>query len=700
MTTTTRDFLLEIGTAEMPARFLPDVLKQMETKFAAWLEELRLGSTAIKAYATPRRLALLVEGLDASQADLEEEMKGPAQKAAKDADGNWTKAAQGFARGQGVSIDDLYTKDLNGVPYIFATKKTAGRSTAELLEQGLEKWITSLHFPKHMRWGRNDLWFVRPLRWIVALYGEEVIPVTIADVTSGRTTYGHRFLSNGNGSGVTVDLNVPTDYLNTLREVSVLADQDERRDLITKQIEKIAVDKQVVVQIHEGLLEEVVHLVEWPTALIGEFPAEYLEVPNDVVITSMREHQRYFPVTDQDGKLLPHFVTVRNGDDRALDVVARGNAKVLNARLADARFFYEEDKKTPIETNLKKLETVLYHEDLGTVAQKVTRVRALADKIADALSLSADDQATLSRAAEIAKFDLTTHMVYEFPELQGIMGQEYALLKGEKEGVAQAIFEHYLPRFAGDVLPETLPGTALAIAEKMDTIVASFAIGLKVTGSQDPYGLRRQAAGIVANLLQHDLDLNVGILIDFALAGLQEQGAGKLAPEQVKQDVLDFFNLRLENLLQEENTRYDVINAVLAVAEGNVLATVTRARAVMNKLDDERFLPAVESFKRTNNLAKKAQGTDVNEAHLQDDAEKALYKRLLAVEETVRPLLAARNHDAVLEELFTLKGDIDHFFEQVMVMAEDENVKNNRLNLLNRLIQNVREVADFSEIVS
>lgn len=698
--TTTRDFLLEVGLAEMPARFIPDVLKQMETKFAAWLEELRLGSSSIKAYATPRRLALLVEGLETSQADLEEEMKGPALKAAKDADGNWTKAAQGFARGQGVNVDDLYTKDLNGVPYIFATKKTAGRSTAELLEQGLEKWVTSLNFPKNMRWGRNDLWFVRPLRWIVALYGEDVIPLTIADVSSGRISYGHRFLSNGGGTGTQVEIKAPTDYLTILRSVHVLGDQDERQAIITKQIQDVAAAKNAVVQIHEGLLEEVVHLVEWPTALIGEFPVEYLEVPHDVVITSMREHQRYFPVTDQDGNLLPHFITVRNGDDRALDVVARGNAKVLNARLADARFFYEEDKKTPIETNLKKLETVLYHEDLGTVAQKVTRVRALSDKIAGALHLNAEAKATLSRTAEIAKFDLTSHMVYEFPELQGIMGQEYALLKGEPEGVAQAIFEHYLPRFAGDQLPKTLPGTALAIAEKIDTIVASFAIGLKVTGSQDPYGLRRQAAGIVANLIRHDLDLNLGTLIDFALEGLAAQGAGKVAPEQVKQDVLDFFNLRLENLLQEENTRYDVINAVLAVAEGNALATVTRARAMMNHLNDERFLPAVESFKRTNNLAKKAAGTEVSETHLQDDAEKALYKRVLSVEEAIRPLAASRNHDAVLEELFTLKGDIDHFFDKVMVMAEDENVKNNRLNLLNRLIQNVREVADFAEIVS
>jgi glycyl-tRNA synthetase beta chain len=700
--TTTRDFLLEIGTEEIPARFLPDVITQMESKFAAWMEELRLSYTRLKAYATPRRMALLVEGLQTVQDDLEEEVKGPAKKVAQDAEGNWTKAAEGFARGQGVSTADLYFKDLNGVPYVFANKKTAGRKTKDLLEQGLEKWITGLHFPKHMRWGTHDLWFVRPIRWLVALFGDDVIPLSIAGVTSGRTTYGHRFLraagsEHENGACI---IPSPKEYVETLRRAYVLVDQEERREKILKQIDELAKQHNAKVEIHEGLLEEVVFLVEWPTALMGSFEEEFLEVPQEVVITSMREHQRYFPVVDANGKLLPHFVTVRNGDDRSLDIVRRGNEKVLRARLSDARFFYEEDKKTLIAENLKKLETVVYHEELGTVADKVRRVRTLAGKLGQALNLSAQDQATLDRAAEICKFDLTTQMVYEFTELQGVMGEKYAKLQGETEAVAKSIFEHYLPRNAGDILPTTLPGAVLSIADKIDTIVASFAIGLKVTGSQDPYGLRRQAAAVVTNLLHHSLNLNLNHLIDLALEGLAAQGFGKVAPEQVKQDVLDFFNLRLETLLQEQNVRYDVINAVLAVAHGDVLATVGRAQAMMNKLSDERFLPAVESFKRSNNLAKKAEGTEIDEDHLLDDAEKALYKRVLAVEEAIQPHLANRDYDAVLEELFGLKADIDAFFDKVMVMAEDENVRKNRLNLLNRLIRNVHQVADFGEIVA
>ncbi|MCX7570836.1 glycine--tRNA ligase subunit beta [Tumebacillus sp. DT12] len=700
--TTTRDFLLEIGTEEIPARFLPDVLAQMESKFAAWMEEMRLTYTSLKSYATPRRMALLVQGLQTNQADLEEEMKGPAKKAAQDAEGNWTKAAEGFARGQGVSTADLFFKELNGVPYVFANKKTVGRATQDLLEQGLEKWITSMHFPKHMRWGTHDLWFVRPIRWLVALFGDDVIPLSITGVESGCATYGHRFLSNTdyqheNGA---YTIPSPTAYIETLRNAFVLVDQDERRELILKQIDALAQAHNANVEIDEDLLEEVVHLVEWPTALMGSFEEEFLDVPQEVLITSMREHQRYFPVLDKAGKLLPNFVTVRNGDDRSLDVVRRGNEKVLRARLSDARFFYEEDKKTPISENLKKLETVVYHEDLGTVAEKVRRVRSLAGKLGQKLVLTDAEQATLDRAAEIAKFDLTTQMVYEFTELQGIMGEKYAKLHGESEAVAKAIFEHYLPRNAGDILPATLPGTVLSIAEKVDTIVASFAIGLKVSGSQDPYGLRRQAAAVVTNLLHHNLSLNLGDLVDLALEGIAAQGVGKVAPEQVKQDVLDFFTLRLETLLQEQNVRYDVINAVLAVAKGDVLATVGRAKAMMNALTDERFLPAVESFKRSNNLAKKAEGTAVSEEYLQDDAEKALYKRVRAVEEAVQPLLSSRDYDAILNELFGLKADIDGFFDKVMVMAEDENVRRNRLNLLNAVIHNVRLVADFGEIVA
>jgi glycyl-tRNA synthetase beta chain len=693
--TTTRDFLLEIGTEEIPARFLPDTITQMETKFTAWLNELRLSYESVKAYATPRRMALLVKGLQTAQPDLEEEVKGPSLKAAKDADGNWTKAALGFARGQGVTEADFFVKELNGVPYVFANKKTLGRETREILEAGLEKWITSLHFPKHMRWGHYDLWFVRPIRWLVALFGDEVIPLTITDVASGRETYGHRFLSEGAHV-----IPSPGEYVETLRKAFVLVDQEERQAVIVKQIEELAARKQVKVEIDPGLLEEVVYLVEWPTALMGQFSPEFLEVPQEVVITSMREHQRYFPVVDENGKLVPAFVTVRNGDDRSLDVVAKGNEKVLRARLSDARFFYEEDKKTPIEKNLKKLETVVYHEDLGTVAEKIARVRGLADRIAAKLELAAEEQATLKRAAEIAKFDLSSHMVYEFPELQGIMGREYALLHGETETVAEAIFEHYLPRNAGDVLPKTMPGTVLSIAEKMDTIVASFAIGLKVSGSQDPYGLRRQAAGVVANLLHHRLALNLAELVEDALAELAAQGKGKIAPEEVKREVLEFFNLRLESLLQDQGVRYDVINAVLAVAHGDALSTVARAKTVMGHLEDARFLPAVESFKRANNLAKKAEGTDVSEQHLQDEAEKNLFKRVAAVEEAIESEVAARNFDAVLAELFTLKADIDLFFEKVMVMAEDENVRRNRLNLLKRLIVNVEKVADFSKIVA
>ena len=684
-----RDLLVEVGLEEMPARFVAQTAAQFKEKVEKWLAAERIPFDQITALETPRRFAVLINGLAEKQPDRNEEAKGPARKIAQDEAGNWSKAALGFARSNNVEADQLYYKEVNGIEYVHARKSEAGKATTDLLPQ-LGDVITSMNFPKNMRWGARDLKYVRPIRWLVALFGEELVSLEVAGVKSGRVSRGHRFL------GAEVEISKPGEYVSKLAEQHVLVNPEERRAIIVEQIKRMEQEKGWNIPMDEGLLDEVVHLVEYPTALYGTFEEEFLTIPREVLVTSMREHQRYFPVEDAKGQLLNHFVTVRNGDSRALENVAKGNEKVLRARLSDARFFYVEDQKLTIDSCLKRLETIVFHEELGTIGDKVRRVRKTAGQIGAKLGVSQEEAKQVDRIAEISKFDLVTNMVGEFPELQGIMGEDYARKAGESELVASGVFEHYLPRFAGDKMPVSAQGAIVSMADKLDTIVGCFSIGIVPTGSQDPYGLRRMAAAIVSILVERDWQLSLDQLWDAALETYAAQGVTKRPVEEVKKDLVDFFVLRLKNVLQENHVRYDVIDAVLSADLTQVPDLLAKAKALMAAVEDEEFKLIVEQFNRVNNLAQKAEADQVDEALFAEEVERALYQSYLSVSQEVSALA---DQEKVLGTLSTLREPIKAFFDQVMVMAEDQAVRANRLGLLLRLSRLIFGYADFAKIV-
>jgi glycyl-tRNA synthetase beta chain len=690
-----KDLLLEIGLEEMPARFVRGAMDQLRDKTAKWLEDSRLRFGDIRAYATPRRLAVLVTALEEKQEDVSEEVKGPALKIARDESGAWTKAALGFARSQGVEPDALTIKEAGGVPYVYATKNQAGAETASLLPEALRTLAASLSFPKNMRWGSHELRYVRPIRWLVALYGRDVVPFELAGVRSGNVSRGHRFL----GADAVID--EPADYADRLREQHVIADAGERRAAILAGIERLAAERGWRIAVEDDLLEEVLFLVETPTVLSGSFDPDFLRIPQEVLITSMREHQRYFPVLDASGKLQPHFVTVRNGDGTSIGVVARGNEKVLRARLSDAKFFYEEDQKLAISDAMARLENVVYHEELGTVADKARRVRAIADALARRLGEDEATRADVSRAADICKFDLVTQMVYEFPELQGIMGEDYARKAGEREAVARAINEHYAPRNASDAPPASRTGAIVGIADKIDTIAGCFSIGIVPTGSQDPYALRRQASGIVATLLAHEMELTLAELFRIAL-DVHGQRPLKREAAEIERDLQEFFALRVKNVLAEQNVRYDVSDAVLAAGTDDVRRTVRRAAALQRAAAEggkEAFRPAVEAFNRVCNLAAKADSRRVDAALFADPAERALFEAWQKAHERYSQAAREADMEAALAALATLSEPVSAYFGAVMVMADDEAIRRNRLALLAVLADDIRSFADFSKLV-
>nr|WP_249930892.1 glycine--tRNA ligase subunit beta [Paenibacillus polymyxa] len=575
-----KDLLFEIGLEEVPARFIPNAIQQLKERMTAWLDSSRIAYSAVEAYATPRRLAVLVKEVAEKQEDINEEVKGPSRKIALDEAGNWSKAALGFARSQGVDPEQFTFKELGGVEYIYATKSSIGVPTADVLSEGLLHILHAMTFPKFMRWASYDFKFVRPIRWLVALFGSDIVNLEIAGVQSGNVTRGHRFL------GQEAVVESPADYVEVLRKQHVIVDIEERQSLIVKQIEALAAEKDWTIAVKDDLLEEVLYLVETPTVLFGGFDPAFLNIPKDVLITSMREHQRYFPVLDRTGKLLPYFVTVRNGGSQSLEVIAKGNEKVLRARLSDAKFFYEEDQKLEIKDALSKLESIVFHEELGTVGDKVRRIRRIADALAEKLRVSPDTQESVSRAADICKFDLVTQMVYEFPELQGVMGEDYARKAGEKEEVARAVFEHYQPRFAGETVPSTNAGAIVSIADKIDTITGCFSIGIIPTGSQDPYALRRQAAGIVQILLDRKLSATLSDVFNIALDVHSNLGNMKRSADEIRKELHEFFGLRVKKLLSE-TLRYDVVDAVLSAGYDDVASVVNRGAALMTAIDSE-----------------------------------------------------------------------------------------------------------------
>lgn len=682
-----RDLLLEIGLEELPAQYVLRSEKQLAERVTTFLTEARVQFGAITVYSTPRRLAVLVKDVEENQQDLTETLRGPAKKIAQDAEGNWSKAAAGFARGRGLSVDDLYFAEEKGVEYVFADRHESGQPTSTLLP-ALEDVVRGMTFPKNMKWGTSSLRYMRPIRWLVALFGAEQIDFEIEGVKTGNVTRGHRFLSKGD-----VVITEPAAYAETLEREFVVASYEDRKGRIERQIEELASEQGWTVPLDASLLEEVTNLVEWPTALFGEFDARYLELPEEVLITTMKEHQRYFPVYIGE-TLKNYFVTVRNGNAEHLQNVAKGNEKVIRARLADAVFFYEEDQKTKIDEQLVRLDRIVFHEKLGTTGDKVRRVEQLAGTLAPLFNA---DAAKVARAGAIHKFDLVSQMVYEFTELQGVMGEKYALQQGEDAEVAAAIREHYMPRFAGDASPATSTGAVLALADKLDSIAAFFGIGMIPSGSQDPFALRRQAQGVVQILADWKISLPLDKLLSQVVDSQLQAGLYDADKEQVKAQLEDFFMLRLKYRLQERQVRYDVIDAVLTTGLA-IDRLDARADAVQAMLASEAKL-LIEQLTRVVNIAKKGETGDVDPSLFENTEEKDLHAAIEAtLPETERAVEAGDYHQAITS-LRALEHPISTYFENTMVMSDVEAIRENRLREMKRLAATIENVADFSALV-
>ena len=680
--------LFEIGTEEIPAKFMPGILEQLKGLAEKKLQELRVPFTSVTVFGTPRRMTFIADGVEETQASTVVESKGPSIKIAFGADGAPSKAAQGFARGQGIAVEDLVVRG----EYVYAVKQLTGQAVIELLPAFLTDIVESLSFPKNMRWADHDFRFVRPIRWLVALLDDKIIPIEITGVKSGRNTIGHRFLSKGE-----VEIATAGDYEKVLREHFVLVDQDERRKIIRQQVEELAQKEGGVAEIDEDLLEEVVYLVEYPTALCGHFDDKFLTLPKEAVITPMREHQRYFPVLTADGKLLAKFITVRNGNSEGLDIVAHGNERVLRARLSDAEFFFNEDRKIKLEERLEKLKTVVFQEGLGNIYDKSVRLADIAMTLKKNLNVQVDED-TLQRTALLSKTDLVTGMVCEFTELQGVMGREYALLDGEKPEVAQGIFEHYLPRFAGDELPTTDIGRLVGIADKIDNIAATFSRGLIPTGSQDPYALRRQAIGIINILVDgnYHLPLLKTIIAVLGMLNVPVAKNGELLAQ-----LQEFFIQRVKNMMGDQGIRYDVIDAVLnEKANDDIVDLFVRAKALAEYVETPEAAESIQAFTRVANLCKKAEGeTIIKESLFVEPAEKELYEVVCRLQKETIPALVGYNYAEVLKLMNEVSAPVNKFFDTVMVMDKDENVKNNRLALLVQVKETASMVGDLSAIV-
>lgn len=710
--------LFEIGTEEIPAKFMPGILKQLKELAAAKMQELRIPFEDITVYGTPRRMAFIAGGVAETQADVVVEAKGPSVKIAY-VSGAPSKAAQGFARGQGVDVKDLVVRD----NYVYAVKHLAGQPVVELLPGLLMDILTSLSFPKTMRWADYEFRFVRPIRWMVALFGDQIIPVEICGVKSGKFSMGHRFMQQslkaaaesqgllsaalskvGNKvysalAGVKGAVEIPSagDYKKVMYDNFVMVDQDERRALILQQIKDLAAQNGGEAEINEDLLEEVNYLVEWPTALCGKFEEKFLSLPKECIITPMREHQRYFPVLDEDGNLLNKFITVRNGGSEHLDIVTHGNERVLRARLSDAEFFFNEDRAIKLEDRLEKLKTVSFQEGLGNMYDKSERLVKMAEMLRFAINTPVDEE-ELRRCALLCKTDLVTGMVIEFTELQGVMGREYALLDGEKPEVATGIFEHYLPRFAGDALPATTIGRIVGIGDKLDNICATFSRGLAPTGSQDPYALRRQALGVINILLDANYHISLAKIIagTLYLLDIKPEETGKLVPQ-----IMEFFKQRLRNLLMDQGIRYDVIDAVFADKRNDDMVDLAvRCKALAAYVEAGNAEPLVQVSVRVSNLCKKIEKEVViSGALFKDESENKLHEVVAAVSKEIIPEIVLYDYAAVLKAGEKVIEPVNAFFDNVMVMDEDENVKNNRLAMLEEVRGIVNAVGDLSLLV-
>ncbi|CAI2680326.1 Glycine--tRNA ligase beta subunit [Apilactobacillus kunkeei] len=686
-------FLLEIGLEEMPAHVVTPSIKQLVKKTEDYLKDQRIDFDAVKPFSTPRRLTIQIEGLADKQPDVNETVKGPAKKIALDDEGNWSKAAIGFTKGQGLSTDDITFKEVKGTEYVFVEKHIAGKPVKEVL-MGLKDVITSMTFPTLMKWNVYRLDFIRPIRWMVALLDDEVLPIQILDVTASNVSRGHRFL------GQDTTITSADEYEEKLKEQFVIVDAQKRKDLIVKQIKEIQDENNWVININPGLLEEVNNLVEWPTAFFGKFDKKYLQLPSEVLITSMKDNQRFFYVNDQNGNILPFFISVRNGNSEYIENVIAGNEKVLNARLEDAMFFYQEDQAKDIDFYVNKLKKVSFHDKISTMFEKMQRVEKIAEVIGQHAKLTDQELKDVKRAAQIYKFDLVTGMVGEFSELQGVMGEKYALLKGENEAVATAIREHYMPISATGELPATKVGSVLSLADKFDSILTFFAAGMIPSGSNDPYALRRQANGIVRIVKNEELNFNLTEMMEaFINAEKDANVAPDLDQNKEISEIVSFIKDRIVKQLKTDKIRHDIIDAAGNSNNDNIEFIFKVADILNEHKEDDNFKESVEALTRVLRISEKqefaADDLNVDESLFENNSEKNLHSNVESISDDFFSLSANDEYN----KLFDLKDSINDYFDQTMVMAKDENVKNNHLRELTKLSNMINWFADLNQLI-
>lgn len=683
-----RTLAFEIGTEEIPAFDLAGAVKQLTTMVPSLLDDAAIPHGAVKIFSSPRRLIVIAEEIPEATEEKNEVFKGPSAKIAFDAEGNPTKAAQGFARGKGVDPSSLVVED----GYVYARTHTPSVNVASLLSSVLNKIIHGLSWPRSQRWGVQSEYFTRPVRWIVALFGNEVIDFTFAGLVAGRTTYGHRFLAPGPFEVADAD-----SLVDVVRSASVIPSEGEREQVIREGVAKAEAETGFTAVLHPKTLVEVINLAEYPTVLVGTFDEEFLKVPEEIIVDAMLVHQRYFPLYDKDGKLTNRFIVVSNGDPACAETIVDGNERVVRARLYDAKFFYDEDLKQPLESYVDHLGEVVFQEKLGTMLDKTNRIQRLADHLAEDAGLAGQDLSDVERAARLCKADLVTSAVVEFTSVQGVMGSYYAAASGETAQVAQAIEQHYRPRFAGDEAPDTVVGKIVAIADKLDTVCGLFAVGQGPTGSSDPFALRRSAIGIVAMLSGKDaVEVSLVAAIDAALASYAQQGI-EFDTDAVRRDVIEFFITRTKVMMRDAGNSIDAIDAVLSAGIQEPVELINRVSALEAARSEqpEVFEDLATAYARANNLCDSKLGTEVNEGLL-SEVEQALVRAVGQAESNVASALENNNYAAALSELAALRKPIDLFFENTMVMDEDQTLRENRLRLLNSFVAVFANVADFA----
>lgn len=683
-----RTLAFEIGTEEIPAFDLAGAVKQLSTMVPSLLDDAAIPHGAVKIFSSPRRLIVIAEEIPEATEEKNEVFKGPSAKIAFDTEGNPTKAAQGFARGKGVDPSSLVVED----GYVYARTHTPSVNVASLLSSVLNKIIHGLSWPRSQRWGVQSEYFTRPVRWIVALFGNEVIDFTFAGLVAGRTTYGHRFLAPGPFEVADAD-----SLVDVVRSASVIPSEAEREQVIREGVAKAEAETGFTAVLHPKTLVEVINLAEYPTVLVGTFDEEFLKVPEEIIVDAMLVHQRYFPLYDKDGKLTNRFIVVSNGDPACAETIVDGNERVVRARLYDAKFFYDEDLKQPLESYVDHLGEVVFQEKLGTMLDKTNRIQRLADHLAEDAGLAGQDLSDVERAARLCKADLVTSAVVEFTSVQGVMGSYYAAASGETAQVAQAIEQHYRPRFAGDEAPDTVVGKIVAIADKLDTVCGLFAVGQGPTGSSDPFALRRSAIGIVAMLSGKDaVEVSLVAAIDAALASYARQGI-EFDTDAVRRDVIEFFITRTKVMMRDAGNSIDAIDAVLSAGIQEPVELINRVSALEAARSEqpEVFEDLATAYARANNLCDSKLGTEVNEGLL-SEVEQALVRAVCQAESNVASALENNNYAAALSELAALRKPIDLFFESTMVMDEDQALRENRLRLLNSFVAVFANVADFA----